>query len=345
VFKIKLPKIDFRHLKALTDETGIVHHTAFSIPERREGYTTDDNARALIACVKYTEMFNDSGVDKLIGIYLSFLLYMQKNDGRFHNMLSYERKFIEEEESEDSIGRTLMACGYTMNSNVNDDYKTLAKQIFDEALPWAFKFTSPRAKAFTILGLDQYYRAFPKDQNIKRNMKTLGHRLKEQYHNISIKEWKWFEPYLTYENAVLPQAMFTLFDVLRDDTDLSIAEESFNFLVEVQIKNGTFHPIGNRGWYKRGGERAFYDQQPIEAASMVESAVEGFTATDEERYRKIAKIAFDWYLGNNSQGTAVYNTETGVCYDGLTPEGLNRNQGAESIITYLIARLTLEKIG
>lgn len=344
MFKIKLPPIDLRHLKTLTDETGIIHHTIFSIPERKEGYTTDDNARALMVCVKYLTLFDDSKIEELVGTYLSFLLFMQRPDGKIHNLLSYDRCFIEEEGSEDSLGRTLMACGYTVNSNVNEEHKSLAKQIFDKALPWALKFTSPRSKAFAIIGLNQYKKAFPKDQNINPNIRLLGRHIIELYKDTSTKNWKWYEPYLTYENAKLPHAMFDIYETLKDYTSLTIAEESFNFLIDIQIKDGTFYPIGNEGWFMKGGKRALYDQQPIEAASTVETAVKGLEIIGEEKYERTAEIVFDWYLGNNSKKIAVYDSKSATCYDGLTPEGLNRNQGAESITTYLIARLALERI-
>jgi len=342
VFTFKLPTIDLSHLVTLTDETGILHHTKFSIPERREGYTTDDNARALIACIKYLSLFTDFEIEKLVGVYLSFLLFMQKPDGRLHNLLAYDRTPIDENGSEDSMGRSLMACGHAINSNISKEKRLLTKQIFDNLSPWSSKFKSPRSKAFAIIGLNQYRKALPDDLNVLPNMRKLAQHLVEDYKSYASLNWDWFEPYLTYENAKLSQAMIDMFDASKNREYLQLARRTFDFLIKVQIKNGIFFPIGNRGWYKKGGKRAFYDQQPIEASSMVEAAVQGFKLTGEENYRKVAKIAFDWYLGNNTKTVAVYNEESGACYDGITPEGLNLNQGAESIITYLIARLELE---
>lgn len=330
------------HLKALTDETGILHHTKFSVPERREGYTTDDNTRALIACVKYLSLFDDFEVKRLVDVYLSFLLFMQKPDGRLHNLLAYDRRLLDEEGSEDCMGRTLMACGHAIHSKISKESGLLAKQIFDKTLPWTSKFKSPRSKAFAIIGLNQYKKAFPDDSNLLPNMRKLAQQLVENYQNYASRNWNWFEPYLTYENAKLSQAMFEMYDGSQDRVYLQVARESFDFLIKVQIKDDTFFPIGNRGWFIKGGKRAYYDQQPIEAASTVEAAVNGFKITGEDKYKKMAETAFDWYLGNNSKQVIVYDEETGGCYDGITPEGLNLNQGAEAITTYLIARLELE---
>ncbi len=342
MFTFILPPIDMNHLKALTDETGILHHTKFSVLDRKEGYTVDDNARALMACVKYSDLHDDFEVKRLVGVYLSFLLFMQKRDGGLHNLLSYDRRLLDKEGSEDCAGRTLMVCGQAINSKIPKEQKLSAKQIFDRALPWALKFKSPRSKAFAIIGLNHYGKAFPDDLNVLSNMRNLAQQLVENYKDAASQDWCWFEPYLTYENVKLSQAMFDMYDVSKDQSYLQVAKDSFDFLIKVQIKEDTFFPIGNRGWFIKGGKRAYYDQQPIEAASTVEAAVNGFKITGEEKYKRAAETAFDWYLGNNSKQVTVYDEESGVCYDGITPEGLNLNQGAEAMTTYLIARLELE---
>ena len=339
-----LPVIKLDHLKALTDDTGILQHAKYSTPRRSEGYTTDDNARALIACIKHHQLYSRHETEKLIDVYLSFLLHMQRSDGKFHNLLSYERHFQDDVGSEDCMGRALWACSYTLNSNLSEDKKILSKEIFDHGFRWGSNFKSPRATAYTILGLQHYQKAFPKDENLILNTRTLADKLCEIYQRTSTPDWQWFEPYLTYANARLPQALFEAYTATKDLTHLKIGEDSLNFLVQNQIIEDQLLPIGNNGYYMKHNEKALYDQQPLEASCMVEAATTAFRVTGDEKYRKIVHIAFNWFLGKNSQNIEVYNPKTGGCYDGITPQGVNLNQGAESTVCYLLARLELENI-
>ena len=339
-----LPVIKLDHLKALTDDTGILQHAKYSTPRRSEGYTTDDNARALIACVKYHKLSCNHETEKLVDTYLSFLLHMQRSDGQFHNLLSYQRHFLDEVGSEDCMGRALWACGHVMNSSLPENKKKLSKEIFDEGFKWVSTFKSPRAKAYTILGLQHYQKAFPEDENLKLNTRTLTDQLCEIYKHTSSPDWQWFEPHFTYANSRLPHALFEVYVTSRNVTYLKIGEDSLNFLIQNQIINDSLLPIGNNSYYMKHAEKALYDQQPIEASCMVEAATTAFRATGDEKYRKTANIAFHWFLGKNSLSLEVYNSKTGGCYDGITPQGVNLNQGAESTICYLLARLELENI-
>jgi len=338
---IKTP-IKLDHFKALTDDTGILQHTKYSIPNRKEGYTTDDNARALVACAKFLRLHGDSDVSNLANTYLSFLFHMQRPDGKFHNLLRYDRDFLDDMGSEDCIGRSLWACGHTLSANLSKGTKTTSKEIFDKGFRHSSSFKSPRAKAFTILGLCYYYEAFPHDHNLLRNIMSLTEQLLNSYQRASSSDWRWFEPYLTYVNARLSQALFRAYAVTGDERFLHTAKESFDFLVKVQVIDDIFTPIGNKGWYKKDGQRALYDQQPIEASCMVEAALTAFHITNEEKYQRVAHIAFEWFFGKNTEKVIVYDSTTGACYDGITPQGLNLNQGAEATISYLLARLELE---
>ncbi|TFG08716.1 glycosyltransferase [Candidatus Thorarchaeota archaeon] len=326
----------------MTDDTGILQHARSSIADRREGYTTDDNARALVAVLKYYGLRGNERTLRLAQTYLGFLLHAQKEDGRVHNFIGYNRGFLDGEGSEDSLGRVLWACGYSQDNPIPEDFRMTAKEIFDKSLPWALRSGSPRTQAFAILGLHYYAKAFPQDKNPPLNMIHLADRLCEAYRHESKPSWQWFEPNLTYANARLPQALFRAHQTTRKQRYLDIAEKTLEFLAAEDIIEDMFRPVGNWSWQKRGGERELYDQQPIEASCMVEAASAAFQATGKERYSKIAWIAFDWFLGKNSKNIMVYNPETGGCYDGITPEGLNRNQGAESGLSYLLARLEME---
>jgi hypothetical protein len=341
---LQLPPIKLDYLVSITDETGIVQHAKFATPNRREGYATDDNARALIVCTRHNGLNRSLETAKLADVYLSFLYHMQMKDGRLHNFLSYDRRFLDDAGSDDSLGRALWASGSVINSNLDEEKKLLAKEIFDKALPHALNSTSHRAKAFTALGLSQYQRAYPKDKTLSLRMTKLIEQLLKIYKQGSSVDWRWFEPYLTYCNGRLPQALFEGYERIKDEDYLQVAKDSFNFILKVQMSNDMFAPIGNNGWYTKGGLKAMYDQQSVEASCMAETAVAAFRATHDNHFRTAARTIFAWFLGKNTQGLSVYNPNTGGCYDGITPEGVNLNQGAEATVAYLLARLDLETI-
>jgi hypothetical protein len=337
-----LPSVKLDFLELLTDDTGLFQHAKFDTPERREGYTTDDNARALIASVRYHQIHDGASIRRLIDVYLSFLLHMQRPDGRMHNLLSYNRQFIDKAGSEDCMGRSLWACGYLMSSSLPLEKRLASKEIFDKIFQWALSFKSLRSRAFALLGLSHYKRAYPQDPNIVANIERLSDSLLATYESTSSNGWCWFEPYLTYVNGRLPHALFEAYENLNVGKYLSVAKESFDFVLSVQTIDDKFVPIGNKGWYRRGEERAIYDQQSVEASCMVEAALAAFRVTRDDQYWKAARTIFDWFLGKNSQGVALYNPETGGCYDGITPKGLNLNQGAEAVVSYLMARLEMQ---
>jgi hypothetical protein len=211
-------------------------------------------------------------------------------------------------------------------------------------LPHALNSTSPRTKAFAVLGLSQYQRTYPLDQTLSLRMTELIEQLLKLYEQGSSVDWRWFEGYLTYCNGRLPQALFEAYERIRDEYYLQVATDSFNFILKAQMSNGMFASIGNNGWYKKGGLRAMYDQQSVEASCMAETALAAFRATGNSHFRTAARTIFAWFLGKNTHDLSVYNPNTGGCYDGITPKGLNLNQGAEATVTYLLARLDLETI-
>ena len=340
---IRLPPLKIDYLKAFTDDTGVFQHAKFCVPKRSEGYTTDDNARALIACTRYYSLKKDPQMKRLANVYLAFLNHMQKPDGNFHNYLAYERTFLDVDGSEDCMGRMLWGCGSALNSNLPDDMRMVAKDIFDRGLPWVWKTTSLRFYAFAILGISEYLQALP-ESDLRISAAKLADNLLQHYHDERKDEWHWFEPHLTYDNARLPQALFVAYRLVGNQKYLDTAEESMDFLLKTQMVDGVFVPIGNNGWYKRGGNRAFYDQQPLEAAATVEAAVDAYLATKKRRYMRVADEVFEWFLGRNSKKVMVYNPDTGGCCDGVNADSVNRNQGAESSISYLLARLRLEEL-
>lgn len=339
VFTINL---DF--IKALTDDVGMLQHSKYATPNRKEGYATDDNARALIACTNYFTLFNDTRMNKLINTYVALLFYMQRPDGRMRNFLSYDRKFVDEIGSEDCMGRTLWACGYCLDSKLPEETKLLTKDIFDRVFRWSSKFSSPRAKAYSIMGLFHYLKAYPEDQNVKLNIITLADQLTRHFDWESSDEWAWFESYLTYCNARLPHSLFLAYEATGENRYLEVASKSMKFLMNIQTINKVFVPIGNCGWYKRGSNRAIYDQQPVEASCTADAAIAAFRNTHEEIYLDAAHRAFDWFLGGNLKGLTMYDPKNGSCCDGITPSGLNQNKGAEASLSYLQTQLNLEDL-
>ena len=339
---MNLPPIKLDFLEAITDDTGVFQHSKFGTPKRLEGYTTDDNARALIALTKNSQIRGNSQSDPLIDTYLSFLLHMQRADGKMHNFLSYDRNFLDDEASEDCAGRTLWACGYVIDSKLSAKRKLLAKEMFDKAFRWACFFRSPRAIAFAILGLSYYHKVYTKDQNLTQNITILSDKLLECYTSRRSSDWRWFEPYLTYANGRLSQALFEAYQETKQAKYVRVAEESLKFLLEVQILNNIFVPIGNYGWYKKGKPRSMYDQQSVEAASMTEAVLSAYRETGDRYYKTTSRTIFNWFLGKNTQNSSVYNSTTGSCYDGITEKGLNYNQGAEATVCYLSARIDLQ---
>jgi hypothetical protein len=341
---LKTFPINLNFVRCLTDDVGMLQHSKYATPNRKEGYATDDNARALIACTNYFMLSNDTSVKRLIDTYLSLLFYMQRSDGKMHNFLGYNRELLDDVGSEDCMGRTVWATGYCLNSKLPDETKLVSKEIFDKVFGWTSSFTSPRAKAYAIIGLFHYQKAYPKDHNVKLNIRKLADQLIKHFELKSSKGWDWFESYLTYCNARLPHSLFLAYECTGEKRYLEVASKSMKFLINIQTINEIFVPIGNLGWFKKGYKRAIYDQQPVEASCTTEAAIAAFRNTKEEVFRKAAYDAFEWFLGKNLKGMVLYDPKNGSCCDGITLEGLNLNRGAEATLAYLQARLNLEEI-
>ncbi|MCL1978337.1 MAG: hypothetical protein FWG55_09615 [Candidatus Bathyarchaeota archaeon] len=340
---MRIPAIKMSYLNAFTDDTGIFQHARHCIPKRGEGYTTDDNARALVVCAQHSDIKNDQQINRLANIYLAFLNYMQKPNGSFHNYLGYDRRFLDVDGSEDCLGRALWSCGRTMNSRLSDNAKLVAKEIFYQALPYLDRSTSLRACSFAIFGLYNCYKDKP-DENMFAKIEKLADRMVQQYQNETKPEWHWFEPYLTYDNARLSQALFDAYIITKKQSYLDVAQESLHFIIDTQIIDEKFVPIGNNGWYTYGGQRAVYDQQPLEAAALVDATADAYYATQQDRYLEMAILVFEWFLGRNTRKRVMYNTKTGGCFDGLNVDLVNMNQGAESSLSYLMARIKLYEL-
>ena len=336
-----LPPIKLDHLMQLTDETGLLQHALFSIPNLAEGYTTDDNARGLIVSVLLQQLGSPETTDaaKLASKYLSFLkLAFSPDTGRFRNCLSYQRTWLDQG-SEDCHGHVVWALGTVLGRSRDPGLRGAAGHLFELALPALQSLTSPRAWAFALLGTQEYLEGFPGDRDITRLNNDLTQRMLQRYSDARTPGWDWFEDSVAYANARLPQALLPVSSIPVAANAVSVALESLGWLAAIQhpAPNGHFVPIGSDGFYPKTGQRARFDQQPIEAGAMVSACLQAFRVTGNPRWRKEAWSAFNWFLGNNDLHLPLYDASTGGCRDGLHPDRANENQGAESTLSFLMA--------
>ncbi len=338
----ELPPVKVDHLIRMTDDTGIFQHAVFAVPNQHEGYTTDDNARALIATIMVEKLGADGDIQAkaLASRYLAFLwLAFNSANGRFRNFLSYERRWQESEGSEDSHGRALWALGTAINRAVDESLRGLAGRLFELAVPAAMTFTSPRAWAFSLFGIQEYLDRFAGDRAAQKQRDSLADRLLNIYRVTRTKGWNWFEDSLAYSNARLPQALLLAGSRTSNQEWISAGIESLEWLAAQQRcnMNGHFVPIGSQGFYRKAGEKARFDQQPIEAGATVSACLEAYRATGDNHWRTQAWSAFNWFLGDNDLKVSLYDAATGGCRDGLHPDRANENQGAESTLSFLMA--------
>lgn len=337
----RYPPLKLDHLYRLTDDVGIIQHAIHSLPDPRYGYALDDNARALIVALKHYRLSGEAESLDLAYKYLGFIRYAQTPDGRLRNFLAYDRRWLEEEGSEDSYGRALWSLGYALaNEDAASGLARAARGIFDAALPWLDSLRSPRARAFALFGLHWRYRALAHNEDLER-IHRHADILLQNYRDTARDDWPWYEEYLTYCNGKLPQALLAAHQDTKEEGYLVTACRSLDFLLETLFVNDRLELIGQAGWYPRKGPRAFFDQQPVDAEDTVEVCLEAYRVTGEARYYDLTFRAFEWFLGRNRLGLPLYDSDTGACYDGLEPNGVNQNQGAESTISYLLSYLLL----
>jgi len=349
----QLPTLNLDHVNALTDDTGMLQHAIFTIPNRAEGYATDDNARALI----FTVLLEQLGIDHFAQAnavnpdwpfrYLAFLEHaFNPVKQRFRNFLGYDHRWTEELGSEDSHGRALWALGTLLARSTNRGLRGAAGRLFEFSLTSIVEFHSPRAWAYALLGVQEYLHAYPGDRDARRIRLALAQRLLDLYDAVRRTRWKWFEDVVAYGNARLPQAMLLVGSACADDRMVSAGLESLDWLMEQQRceTNGHFVPIGSQGFYRQGEEKARFDQQPIEAAGAVSACLQAYLVTGDSRWRKEAWSAFNWFLGDNDLQLSLYDSVTGGCRDGLHPDRANENQGAESTLSFLMALLEMRAL-
>ncbi len=344
VRKTPLPPFSLQHIKRLTDDTGIIQHARYAIPNRREGYCLDDNARVLLLAAKAYEYNRDPYAVELMATSLSYIEHLQNDDGTFRNFLSYDRNYLEDIGSEDAYGRTLWALGYFFDRSPNDAFLQASKELFFKAARHFESIRSIRAIAYTIMGIAHYLKSNPGDEGMTERMRNLTQKIIDNYEAHQTGKWQWFEVLLAYDNGILPLGLLHASEFLNDEKVLDIALESLEFLTRITFKKGHLSIVGNEAWYHRDGEMSPYAQQPLDAMAMVLVFREAFRITQDEKFFAKLYQSFRWFMGENDLGLPLYDHETKGCCDGLEHFGINRNQGAESTLSFLISQLTLIEV-
>jgi glycosyltransferase involved in cell wall biosynthesis len=343
----RLPPIKIDHIKRLTTDLGILQFSKFSEPDPESGYTLDDNARALIDMVMYNKLFPDDDTVIMANTYLKYIEDIQRETGWFDNYKDIDNQLTKqngEVNLEDANGRALWSLGTVIAHKETLPIETVlrAKNCWDKAIIRLSDINSPRAMAYAIKGLYNYYSIY-KDELIEKHIEKLADELLRHYNINSEVNWCWYEDYMTYANNVLPEAMMYSYLVTGKMKYKKIALTTFDFLLSHYFMKGQLKVVSNRNWFKKQNERNFYGEQPIEVATTIITLDLFNEVTRKRKYRDQLKLAFIWFLGNNHLQQIMYNPENGASYDGLEDKCININQGAESALCFFKARLIMEK--
>jgi len=345
--KPKLPPLCLDHLRRMTDGTGMLQHACHSVPNYNEGYCIDDNARALMLTVRLEELdLDDEMVRGLATKYAAFLQHaFNPSTRRFRNFMGYDRRWLEDVGSDDSQARGLWALGNCLGRSNNEDLCNWAARLFEQAIGPIVESQWPRSWAFAVLGLVDYLGRFHGDRLATSACNELTSRLLNAYAQNSHEDWMWFENEVTYDNARLSQALISAGRKAGNEEAINAGLASLRWLIDVQTSVGGYHcPVGSSGWYRRDGQRARFDQQPVDAWATVSACLTAHQTTNDDAWLTDAGNAFHWFLGRNELGLQLYDPGTGGCRDGLFPDRMNRNQGAESTLAFLSARVELEAV-
>jgi hypothetical protein len=340
-----LPEVDLRHLLKMTDDTGLFQHALYAVPDLRHGYCTDDNARALIAALLHAELFGRDGEQVPLHRYLMFLAYAyHESAGVFRNFMGYDRRWLEEAGSPDSQGRAIWALGVAVSTAPDDDTRDLAGELMHKALPGVSGLRDLRSKAFTVIGLEEYLRVYPGHVQASALRDRYAEDLLTAFARNASDDWPWCEDTVIYDNAKLCQGLLVCGRSMGRDDMIEQGLRSLRWLLDVQrAPGGHLSIIGNEGWLRRGGRKADFDQQPLEAHALVHACLVAAQVAGDKAWVDEAWRCFRWFTGGNDLGVSLYAPETGGCMDGLRPEGANRNQGAESTLAYLLSVLELHR--
>jgi hypothetical protein len=333
------PRLD--HLERLTDSTGIMQHALFAVPDPVHGYSIDDQARALIVSLAHARLSGAQHAPRLAYTYMAYLRLAATADGHFHNFLSYSRRWLDERGSQDAHGRALWALAYATRYGFDRGLIGAAADLFDVGITTADTLDAPRAWAFTLFALYHRVQAEPRD-SLLAGARLMADRLADLHDVTAEPDWPWFEPALTYCNGKLPAALLLAHELTGEPRYREVGLAALTWLMTVLFdEQGMLRLVGQKGWYPRGGVKAPFDEQCVDAQGTVEAALIALRVTGDAVWHKRALAAFDWFVGRNVHGVSLIDPATWGCFDGITVEWLNRNMGAESIVCYLLAYLDL----
>jgi glycosyltransferase involved in cell wall biosynthesis len=355
VYKIKtmetkpqeMPELKLDHLIRLTDNVGILQHAKYIVPNRHHGYCTDDNARALIAVLMARDLISDTEtLTDLACIYIGFLHHaFNHKSGRFRNFMGFDRQWLKEEGSPDSHARAVWSLGEAVALTESNEIRAVCLEVFSWALPALLDIQDPRSWSFALVGIHAYLRKFSGDSEVRRIREKLATQLFKLYQENSSEDWPWIEDTLTYANGKIPQALIMSGQWLQRGDMLEAGLDSLQWLVDIQTDTkGHLVPIGNNGWFNREGQKARFDQQPIEAMNIIEACREAYNVTRDTKWILCAQRSLEWFMGSNDLNTSLYDYKTGGCCDGLSADGPNRNQGAESTLAWLLSLLNIYQL-
>ncbi|MHC5111762.1 MAG: glycosyltransferase family 4 protein [Planctomycetota bacterium] len=346
MMRVSLPEPRLDHLYRLSDDTGMLQHAAMATPDRAHGYCTDDNARALLVATMAYGMFRDEEVMRYLNVYLSFLHYsMPPGGGRFRNFMSYDRRWFDQDGSDDCQGRSLWALGYVVAHAPDEATRQLSADLFRAGLVQVDSMIAPRSWALSILGLHHYLREFGADGERRPVLGVLADRLEQAFADNARDDWPWFENVVTYDNGRLPQAMIVSGFTLNRKPLVERGLKTLDWLLRIQRSDdGHLSVIGNDGWMRSEGSRAQFDQQPLEAAALIAACKAAYRATQDRKWLEEMRRCFEWYIGFNDVGVPLIDFKTRGCCDGLHKSGLNRNQGAESTLSWLLSLLIMHQM-
>ncbi|MCX7968089.1 MAG: glycosyltransferase [Armatimonadetes bacterium] len=339
---VDIATVNLSHLQAISDDTGVLQFTFFGVPDPKSGYTTDDNARALIVAAMHYTLTGDEDSLELAQRYLAFLRYVQRDDGWFHNLVGYDRRFLDEIGSEDCFGRSLWALGTVLSSDLPEPMRKAALAMWERSLPNAAKLQHPRPKAYSLVGIHEGSKALNGNcPSLLGLARQLADDLCNLYIEHSDRNWKWFGDEMTYSNGVLCDGLLRAYLMTNERRYLVIGLEGLQFLNEVcwDDEKNCVSLVGNRGWYRKGGVKPDFAQQPVDAMWLCWANLTALQITGDEKFHKMAKASVEWFFGRNIVDAQLYDPETGACHDGLEPHGANENCGAESTICALLTLL------
>jgi hypothetical protein len=336
---MRYPTLD--HLETLTDDVGVIQHAIYDVPNRSTGYCTDDVSRALMVAIAASRdrELHDTAMH-LTEIYIAFLFDAQLRDGRFHNFMGYDRRWLDIVGTQDSIGRALWSIGFGMRFAPRESWRQVCSLIFERAFQVVSTLEAPRSRAYALIGMAHAFDARRRaDPTLEHAIRCEAEALVQAFEQNSTPDWRWFEGIMTYDNARLPEAILRAGALLEEERFVDIGLDALKFYESVTVEERIFVPIGNQGWYRRGGERARYGQQPLEAAAMVDAALVAGDISRDPRYEGLAELAHGWYFGRNSLGAIM--VDGGGCRDGIDDHGVSTNMGAESTLAYLSSAISL----